>query len=67
MDVLKRIGRNVRRLRDAKGLSQEQLAFEADMHRTYVSGIERGVRNPTATVLERLATALGCRIADLVG
>ena len=66
MDVLKRIGRNVRRLRDAKGLSQEQLAFEADMHRTYVSGIERGVRNPTATVLERLATALGCGITDLV-
>ena len=66
MDVLKRIGRNVRRLREAKGFSQEQLAFEADMHRTYVSGIERGVRNPTATVLERLATALGCGITDLV-
>lgn len=66
MDVLKRIGRNVRRLREAKGFSQEQLAFEADMHRTYVSGIERGVRNPTATVLERLATALGCVITDLV-
>lgn len=65
MDVLKRIGRNVRRLREAKGLSQEQLAFEADMHRTYVSGIERGVRNPTATVLQRLATALGCAIGDL--
>ena len=66
MDVLKRIGRNVRRLREAKGFSQEQLAFEADMHRTYVSGIERGVRNPTAPVLERLATALGCVITDLV-
>lgn len=65
MDVLKRIGRNVRRLREAKGLSQEQLAFEADMHRTYVSGIERGVRNPTATVLQRLAAALNCAIGEL--
>ncbi|WP_427789123.1 helix-turn-helix domain-containing protein [Brevundimonas diminuta] len=65
MDVLKRNGRNVRRLREAKGLSQEQLAFEADMHRTYLSGIKRGVRNPTATVLQRLAVALGCVIGDL--
>lgn len=65
MDVLKKIGRNVRRLREAKGLSQEQLAFEADMHRTYVSGIERGVRNPTATVLQRLAIALSCSVGEL--
>lgn len=48
-----------------RGLSQEQLAFEADMHRTYVSGIERGGRNLTATVLQRLATALGSAIGDL--
>lgn len=66
MDVCERVGENVRRLREARGLSQEALAFEAGMHRTYVSGIERGVRNPTVTVLERLAIALKVSMADLV-
>lgn len=66
MDVCERVGENVRRLREERGLSQEGLAFEAGMHRTYVSGIERGVRNPTVTVLERLAIALKVAMADLV-
>ncbi|KJV38808.1 helix-turn-helix domain-containing protein [Brevundimonas sp. KM4] len=66
MDVCKRVGENVRRLREERGLSQETLAFEAGMHRTYVSGIERGIRNPTVTVLERLASALKVAMADLV-
>ena len=65
MDVRSRVGANVRRLREAKGLSQEELAFDAEMHRTYVSGIERGKRNPTVTVLDRLATALGAPISGL--
>ena len=67
MDVRDRVGANVKRLREAKGLSQEQLAFDADMHRTYVSGIERGKRNPTVTVLERLAAALGATSSELLG
>jgi len=66
MDVRDRVGANVKRLREAKGLSQEQLAFDADMHRTYVSGIERGKRNPTITVLERLALALGVTSSELL-
>jgi len=66
MDVCERVGANVRRLREAQGLSQEGLAFEANMHRTYVSGIERGVRNPTVTVLERLAEALKTSMSELV-
>lgn len=66
MDVRSRLGANVKRLREQLGLSQEQLAFDADMHRTYISGIERGVRNPTVTVLERLATALKTKSADLL-
>ena len=66
MDVCERVGENVRRLREKESLSQEALAFEAGMHRTYVSGIERGVRNPTVTVLERLAIALKVTMADLV-
>ena len=57
-DVRKIVGRNVRRLREEAGLSQEKLALEAELDRTYVSGVERGVRNPTVTVVARIARAL---------
>lgn len=66
MDVRARIGRNMKRLREAKGWSQEELAAEAGIHRTYVSGVERGVRNPTVTVLEKLAVALKAKMSLLV-
>jgi len=46
MDIRKQVGLNVRRLREAQRLSQEEVAFEAELHRTYISGVERGVRNP---------------------
>jgi transcriptional regulator with XRE-family HTH domain len=59
VDIRKRIGLNVRRLRLEKGWSQEHYAFEARIHRTYVSDIERGARNPSATVIEKLAKPLG--------
>ena len=58
MDIRRIIGTNVRTTRELKGLSQEELAFRAELHRTYVSGIERGIRNPTALIIERLAVAL---------
>jgi transcriptional regulator with XRE-family HTH domain len=58
MDVRRRVGRNIKRLRDDLGLSQEALAFDCGLHRTYISGLERGVRNPTVIVLEKIATAL---------
>jgi transcriptional regulator with XRE-family HTH domain len=58
MDIRRRVGLNLKRLREDKGLSQEALAFECGLHRTYVSGVERGVRNPTVLVLARLAMAL---------
>ena len=58
MDVRRRVGLNVKRFRAERGLSQEELAFECGRHRTYVSGVERGVRNPTVVVLEKLAKAL---------
>lgn len=59
MEILQRLGQNVRRLREARGWSQERYAFEADIHRTYVSEIERAKRNPTATMIEKLAKPLG--------
>ena len=58
MDVQQRVGVNVRKFRKASGLSQEALAFECGLHRTYISGVERGIRNPTVVVLEKIATAL---------
>ena len=58
MDIRKRVGRNLKRLRKESGLSQEALAFECRTHRTYISGVERGIRNPTVTVLDQIAKAL---------
>jgi transcriptional regulator with XRE-family HTH domain len=65
MDVRVRIGLNVQRLRRSKGLSQEELAARAEVHQTYLSGVERGRRNPSALILQRIATALGADIEDL--
>jgi transcriptional regulator with XRE-family HTH domain len=65
MDVRKRLGANVRRLRKETGLSQESFANEFGVDRTYVSGIERGVRNPTVSIVARLADALGVDVQDL--
>lgn len=65
MDVRQRLGKNVRRLRRARSLSQEKFALEFEVDRTYISGIERGVRNPTVTVAQKLADALGVPIAEL--
>ena len=58
MDIRRRVGLNVKRYRKDRGLSQEGLAFECGVHRTYVSGVERGIRNPTVLVLERISKAL---------
>lgn len=66
MNIQQRVGRNIRKFREEKELSQEQLAFETGMHRTYISGIERGIRNPTIVILERLAEKLEVSPADLL-
>ena len=60
------LGGNVRRLRRERGLSQEQLAFEAEIDRTYVSQIERAVINPSLLVLHKVAKALGSTVPDLL-
>ena len=66
MDIRARLGRNVRHYRHVKGLSQEALAEEAGIHRTYVSDVERGSRNPTIVVVEKLAIGLGVSASDLL-
>ena len=66
MDVRRRVGRNLKKFRIERGLSQEGLAFECGLHRTYVSGVERGVRNPTVLVLEQIAKALRIPTARLL-
>ena len=59
MDIRRRLGVNIRHLRILKGWSQEELAFESELHRTYISGVERGVRNPTVMIVAKLAKTLG--------
>jgi transcriptional regulator with XRE-family HTH domain len=59
------VARNIRRLRVAHGLSQEVLAVDAKIDRTYVSRLERGLENPSVAVLERLAKALSANIEEL--
>jgi len=65
-DIRVRFGRRLRELRKARGLSQEELAFRAGLHRTYVSSAERGERNVALINLERLAKALAVDMCDLV-
>lgn len=58
-------GQNVRKQRTDKGLSQEALADKADLDPTYISGIERGVRNPSLLSIVRIAKALGTESGNL--
>ncbi len=58
MKLEKTFGANVRRWRKERGLSQEELASRAELHPTYVSGIETGYRNPTVKIVGRIAEAL---------
>jgi transcriptional regulator with XRE-family HTH domain len=66
MDVVVLFGRNIRACRKARGITQEQLAFDAGMKRSYVSELERGLRNPTVRALGRLAAALKIEPAILL-
>ncbi len=58
MDIRQRLAQNLRRLRQDQDWSQEQLAFESGLHRTYISDLERCARNPSIEVIARLATTL---------
>ena len=65
MDVRERLSKNLQNLRRERGLSQEDLAHKAEIHQTYLSGVESGKRNPSVLVLDRIAKALGVDIVDL--
>ena len=60
------VGANIGRLRRAKGLTQEDLAFRAGIDLTYMGGIERGKRNPSLMVLAGIAKALGVELPELI-
>lgn len=61
-----RLGRHIRKLREANGMSQEKLAEKAHLHPKYVSRVENGKANPTLAVLVTLAAALNARPLDLL-
>jgi len=60
------LGREIKKAREVLQQSQEALAFEAGIHRTYVSLLERGKKSPTLAVIVRLATALGIKPSELL-
>lgn len=66
MDMRKLVGRNLARLRNQKGLTQEQLADKSGFSQQYISGLERGRRNPTVVTVYELAQALGVNHVELV-
>ena len=65
-EILVNFGNNVRELRKKKGYSQEELAFRADLHRTYIGMIERAEKNITLINIEKIAIALGVKIGELI-
>lgn len=66
MDMRKLVGRNFARIRRDKGLTQEQIEERSGFSQQYLSGLERGTRNPTIVTLHELAQALGVSHIDLV-
>ena len=67
MDVQKRVAKNLRKIRVQRGISQEALAVDAGIDRTYVSRLEREQENPTILVMEKLGIALGVEIVEFFG
>ncbi len=66
MDMRELVGRNFTRLRQAAGLTQEEVAVRAGVSQQYISGLERGRRNPTVISLFVLARSLGAEPVDLI-
>ncbi len=60
-------GKILRQVRQEKRLSQEQLAFKAELHRTYISQLERGIKSPSLLTIYKICTSLGISVSYLVG
>jgi transcriptional regulator with XRE-family HTH domain len=65
-DIKKVFGKNVRKYREKRKLTQERLAELCDLHRTYIGGIERGERNVSLENIQKIAEALGIKIKELL-
>ena len=65
-ELLKHLGSRIRAIREEKGLSQEELGFRSNLHRTYISEIELGQKNPTYLTLIKISEALGISIFELI-
>ncbi|WP_246594652.1 helix-turn-helix domain-containing protein [Mameliella sediminis] len=65
MSIQSRVSRNIQRIKREKDLSQEEVAHCADIHQTYLSGVETGKRNPSILVVERIAKALGVDVSEI--
>lgn len=65
-DLQRTVGRNLRRVRKGRGVSQEVLASQVEMHRTYIGAVERGERNLTLQTVERLAEQLDVNPIQLI-
>jgi transcriptional regulator with XRE-family HTH domain len=65
-NILIKFGERVREIRKEKGLSQEELAHKADLHRTYIGMIERAEKNITLLNIEKIASALEVNIKELI-
>lgn len=65
-NILVNFGEKVREIRKEKGLSQEELAYKADLHRTYIGMIERAEKNITLLNIEKIAIALEVNIKELI-
>ena len=65
MNINTQLGMRIRYLRKQKGMSQEDLALESGVNKNYLSDLERGERNPTVLVMEKIATALGIDLSTL--
>ena len=64
MSITHAFGNRIRKLRLAQGISQETLAYRANLHRTYIGAVERGERNITLVNADRIATALGVTLTE---
>jgi transcriptional regulator with XRE-family HTH domain len=67
VDIRLRFGRAIRRVREEQGINQEEAAERCGLHRTYYSGIERGVRNVSLVNIEKVAKGLNTELSELFG